>query len=220
MICLKNRTFVVSTTTSAPASRPKKLLWFAWKIVPLWYQQQLIKVATLVVTGCDLLEKSYLCGINNNGLGRNVKANRVVICLKNRTFVVSTTTLIWAGKGTCCCDLLEKSYLCGINNNLMMKNLKIRLVVICLKNRTFVVSTTTQPPSPSNILSLWFAWKIVPLWYQQQPKSTPYLWTLVVICLKNRTFVVSTTTRVSFQSPSPLLWFAWKIVPLWYQQQR
>ena len=41
----------------------------------------------------------------------------VVICLKNRTFVVSTTTPIWASEDGTRCDLLEKSYLCGINNN-------------------------------------------------------------------------------------------------------
>ena len=41
---------------------------------------------------CDLLEKSYLCGINNNCSEQRVMANVVVICLKNRTFVVLTTT--------------------------------------------------------------------------------------------------------------------------------
>ena len=44
------------------------------------------------VACCDLLEKSYLCGINNNSL------------------IIDVTT----APG---CDLLEKSYLCGINNN-------------------------------------------------------------------------------------------------------
>ena len=49
--------------------------------------------------------------INRNGV--------VVICLKNRTFVVSTTTF----------QLIHALHL---------------YVVICLKNRTFVVSTTTD----------------------------------------------------------------------------
>ena len=43
------------------------------------------------------------------------------------------------------CDLLENIYLCGINNNRNCKMLMQRLVVICLKISTFVVSTTTQP---------------------------------------------------------------------------
>ena len=43
-----------------------------------------------------------------------------------------------------CCDLLEKLYLCGINNNYKDRQNKHYLVVICLKNCTFVVSTTTR----------------------------------------------------------------------------
>ena len=42
-----------------------------------------------------------------------------------------------------CCDLLEKSYLCGINNNAVTRLNYQRLVVICLKSLTFVVSITT-----------------------------------------------------------------------------
>ena len=42
---------------------------------------------------CDLLEKSYLCGINNNDKHYNPPQNCVVICLKSLTFVVSITTL-------------------------------------------------------------------------------------------------------------------------------
>ena len=41
------------------------------------------------------------------------------------------------------CDLLEKSYLCGINNNIRLVGDFLRMVVICLKSLTFVVSITT-----------------------------------------------------------------------------
>ena len=71
----------------------------------------------LPVSGCDLLEKSYLCGINNNRTYKNLSYNLVVICLKSLTFVVSITTKRIKVKLSSCCDLLEKSYLCGINNN-------------------------------------------------------------------------------------------------------
>ena len=64
-----------------------------------------------------MLEKSYLCGINNNIIIKWVKAVPVVICLKSLTFVVSITTKRGFTLEECCCDLLEKSYLCGINNN-------------------------------------------------------------------------------------------------------
>ena len=43
-----------------------------------------------------------------------------------------------------CCDLLEKSYLCGINNNECIFYEIHQYVVICLKSLTFVVSITTQ----------------------------------------------------------------------------
>ena len=98
----------------------------------------------LPVLCCDLLEKSYLCGINNNNCVKQLIINDVVICLKSLTFVVSITTTSLFGKFRICCDLLEKSYLCGINNNPRKTTMLAFLVVICLKSLTFVVSITTQ----------------------------------------------------------------------------
>ena len=246
-------------------------LWFAWKFVPLWYQQQLTFCNFTGASGCDLLENSYLCGISNNKKDSSNYKVSVVICLKIRTFVVSATTestictantkLWFAWKFVplwyqqqhywqtkfydICCDLLENSYLCGISNNDILLNVRR--------------------------IRLWFAWKFVPLWYQQQQRHFPpqgdfrcdllensYLCGIsnnysvffcreitVVICLKIRTFVVSATTPFDFRL-TPLrcdllensylcgisnnekrilttfiwLWFAWKFVPLWYQQQQ
>ena len=67
----------------------------------------------------------------------------VVICLKSLTFVVSITTFEMFGRIDFRCDLLEKSYLCGINNNILFSTRIIVSVVICLKSLTFVVSITT-----------------------------------------------------------------------------
>ena len=143
VICLKNCTFVVSTTTVCSTCLCFVALWFAWKIVPLWYQQQLDLPNSLSPVSCDLLEKLYLCGINNNNEKSFTHLISVVICLKNCTFVVSTTTItyflddwrqlwfawkivpLWYQQQqhiedwvvTLSCDLLEKLYLCGINNN-------------------------------------------------------------------------------------------------------
>ena len=143
VICLKIRTFVVSATTNYILITCITTLWFAWKFVPLWYQQQLYKVSYNVATCCDLLENSYLCGISNNRIHTMLSISRVVICLKIRTFVVSATTmvkfwplilLLWFAwkfvplwyqqqlilsvlASILCCDLLENSYLCGISNN-------------------------------------------------------------------------------------------------------
>ena len=67
------------------------------------------------------------------------------------------------------CDLLENSYLCGSNNNLVFVAKVQKIVVICLKIPTFVVATTT----------------CFSLFWIRRP---------VVICLKIPTFVVATPT--------------------------
>ena len=169
MICLKIRTFVVSATTYLIIITRRRLLWFAWKFVPLWYQQQPTASKSLPMIGCDLLENSYLCGISNNYDILLMLLHIVVICLKIRTFVVSATTkcinfrgwhLLWFAwkfvplwyqqqlsishvRIAFRCDLLENSYLCGISNNGSSTLGANSLVVICLKIRTFVVSATT-----------------------------------------------------------------------------
>ena len=71
------------------------------------------------------------------------KYQLVVICLKNRTFAVSQTTVVGRGGALTSCDLLEKSYICSIANNLCFQTACQNRVVICLKNRTFAVSQTT-----------------------------------------------------------------------------
>ena len=48
------------------------------------------------ISRCDLLEKSYLCGINNNNRGTQTVKETVVICLKSLTFVVSITTALYS----------------------------------------------------------------------------------------------------------------------------
>ena len=93
---------------------------------------------------CDLLEKSYLCGINNNSQNFYSLHPGVVICLKSLTFVVSITTFNSVIIDESRCDLLEKSYLCGINNNPHVGHFLYLNVVICLKSLTFVVSITTS----------------------------------------------------------------------------
>ena len=76
-----------------------------------------------LVCSCDLLEKSYLCGISNNNIQGLISIFIVVICLKSLTFVVSVTTKKIPKSFGNSCDLLEKSYLCGISNNNVQKML-------------------------------------------------------------------------------------------------
>ena len=143
VICLKNRTFAVSQTTRMIYPLHDWVLWFAWKIVLLQYRKQLCLNSSRLILSCDLLEKSYFCSIANNTRGIPSSVISVVICLKNRTFAVSQTTvvqfhnvheLLWFAwkivllqyrkqlERNCFlfqlgCDLLEKSYFCSIANN-------------------------------------------------------------------------------------------------------
>ena len=144
------------------------MLWFAWKYLSLWYQQQQQGLKAKGMTRCDLLENIYLCGINNNIRNYILLWGMVVICLKISIFVVSTTTFSSSLLMKLCCDLLENIYLCGINNNRTDNTIFSVNVVICLKISIFVVSTTTVNGFIVNILLLWFAWKYLSLWYQQQ----------------------------------------------------
>ena len=57
--------------------------------------------------------------------------------------MVSITTRSESDVSPESCDLLEKSYLCGINNNQGNEKETLQCVVICLKSLTFVVSITT-----------------------------------------------------------------------------
>ena len=68
VICLKNRTFAVSQTTTRSRTALSSALWFAWKIVLLQYRKQPWCPKYLTNTSCDLLEKSYFCSIANNKL--------------------------------------------------------------------------------------------------------------------------------------------------------
>ena len=195
VICLKTRTFAVSQTTWAVLTPCAIMLWFAWKLVLLQYRKQLSGRPVVGSMGCDLLENSYFCSIANNSASYFLGSTCVVICLKTRTFAVSQTT-----------------------------------------TRTYKLVQ----------LKLWFAWKLVLLQYRKQPfheilnvflscdllensyfcsiannKSTEIVHlSVVVICLKTRTFAVSQTTQTGCWNYHSSLWFAWKLVLLQYRKQQ
>ena len=193
VICLKICTFVVSATTTYNLLRGYDLLWFAWKFVPLWYQQQhliysiffclvviCLKICTFVVSAttepsqhlaylrCDLLENLYLCGISNNQPMRTIRNELLWFAWKFVPLWYQQQRISVYSWHTYRCDLLENLYLCGISNNGVRKSQQDEWVVICLKICTFVVSATTRCDSQTEKKLLWFAWKFVPLWYQQQ----------------------------------------------------
>ena len=194
MICLKICTFVVSKTTYRYSLLGYLPLWFAWKSVPLWY-----------------LKQRYL---------RPSESFPVVICLKICTFVVSKTTVTGKGQIYFVLWFAWKSVPLWYLKQQRLPALFKRIVVICLKICTFVVSKTTFICCAYLWWLLWFAWKSVPLWYLKQPIRILGKLYQVVICLKICTFVVSKTTYNEGKIKYVELWFAWKSVPLWYLKQQ
>ena len=142
-----------------------------------------------------MLENIYLCGINNNNCLHFMMLTVLWFAWKYLPLWYQQQQQNDAANGRWRCDLLENIYLCGINNNFSLFTPSPYSVVICLKISTFVVSTTTWNASYIASSLLWFAWKYLPLWYQQQHKILIMNYKDVVICLKISTFVVSTTTH-------------------------
>ena len=95
------------------------------------------------------------------------------------------------------CDLLEKSYFCSIANNIAATCCCNAVVVICLKNRTFAVSQTTRLHGRSyrgrcDLLEKSYFCSIANNSRRHDNAAVG-----VVICLKNRTFAVSQTTKIT-----------------------
>ena len=143
VICLKNRTFAVSQTTSVWFIKRIATLWFAWKIVLLQYRKQRIVIDNSLSSGCDLLEKSYFCSIANNYHAHEQYSNKLWFAWKIVLLQYRKQQSRNSISRSFSCDLLEKSYFCSIANNTEWKQGDKFQVVICLKNRTFAVSQTT-----------------------------------------------------------------------------
>ena len=220
VICLKISTFVVSTTTYPLRKRLQLMLWFAWKYLPLWYQQQRVRLYDMYESGCDLLENIYLCGINNNHRTNSSSLDLVVICLKISTFVVSTTTGVHKASRDEMLWFAWKYLPLWYQQQQRQRYQYHDAVVICLKISTFVVSTTTTNHGTHISSTLWFAWKYLPLWYQQQPHRNTIRFCLGCDLLEN-IYLCGINNNVSQMDTMMFaLWFAWKYLPLWYQQQR
>ena len=95
----------------------------------------------------------------------------------------------------------------------------VRLVVICLKNRTFAVSQTASVRNSLLTHVLWFAWKIVLLQYHKQPPLANFAFDRGCDLLEKSYFCSITNSIFGSFNISVRLWFAWKIVLLQYHKQ-
>ena len=172
-----------------------------------------------VIASCGLLEKSYFCSIANNAIPKYHRTTSVVICLKNRTFAVSQTTQLVQRHLAVELWFAWKIVLLQYRKQPSSRRKWPGSVVICLKNRTFAVSQTTwdinsRITTSCDLLEKSYFCSIANNVTSSCPKQA-----FVVICLKNRTFAVSQTTRTDGITKVSVLWFAWKIVLLQYRKQ-
>ena len=170
------------------------LLWFAWKFVPLWYQQQQGNINAMSTMCCDLLENSYLCGISNNFIDHRGGSLSLWFAWKFVPLWYQQQPETWRWERTERCDLLENSYLCGISNNRTMNLDPSSQVVICLKIRTFVVSATTDQEAVKEKTCCDLLENSYLCGISNNLNIMIIKRRNVVICLKIRTFVVSATT--------------------------
>ena len=193
MICLKNRTFAVSQTACTKRVRFGQALWFAWKIVLLQYHKQPIELTMKQSERCDLLEKSYFCSITNSCPSCDNLEQGVVICLKNRTFAVSQTAIAFLPFVRFLLWFAWKIVLLQYHKQRANDYTRCIRVVICLKNRTFAVSQTAVWPLLIQRLSCDLLEKSYFCSITNSPSRLISTSSIVVICLKNRTFAVSQT---------------------------
>ena len=92
--------------------------------------------------------------------------------------------------------------------------------MICLKNRTFAVSQTTQKFFRKKLNGLWFAWKIVLLQYHKQPWKRYKNDCCGCDLLEKSYFCSITNNLLAIAHNAIQLWFAWKIVLLQYHKQQ
>ena len=219
VICLKTRTFAVSQTTVRTRLHNDSQLWFAWKLVLLQYRKQLIRIVFVVQFRCDLLENSYFCSIANNYSCLDYFTDKVVICLKTRTFAVSQTTHIRLTTGQYQLWFAWKLVLLQYRKQRLGMATINNLVVICLKTRTFAVSQTTNNKIINTNIWLWFAWKLVLLQYRKQQKLGKLANGDGCDLLENSYFCSIANNSYYQSSYQQELWFAWKLVLLQYRKQ-
>ena len=115
--CFQNSVSLIPTTTNVYRRYLNALLWIAFRIQYLWYQQQHFLALPIASDRCELLSEFSIFDTNNN-------------------------TFLW-----------RCSY---------------RMVVNCFQNSVSLIPTTTESVTVCSTASLWIAFRIQYLWYQQQ----------------------------------------------------
>ena len=93
-------------------------------------------------------------------------------------------------------------------------------VVICFQFSIFVLSGTPSITNEQTQEVLWFAFNLVSLFYQEHLFSSIASGRQVVICFQFSIFVLSGTPSRNKNRFNNLLWFAFNLVSLFYQEHQ
>ena len=147
---------------------------------------------------CELLSEFSIFDTNNNYvIVQHINAV-VVNCFQNSVSLIPTTTTGWENSicdrlwiafriqylwyqqqqicctwsNDWCCELLSEFSIFDTNNNKCNGCSICQIVVNCFQNSVSLIPTTTSLFSTGTTLSLWIAFRIQYLWYQQQPETS------------------------------------------------
>ena len=90
--CFQNSVSLIFWTTSFRELKSTRELWIAFKILYLWYSEQLPATTRLLRTGCELLSKFCIFDILNNLWPGIYAAFLVVNCFQNSVSLIFWTT--------------------------------------------------------------------------------------------------------------------------------
>ena len=194
---------------------------------------------------CELLSEFSIFDTNNNLFFLNKNVFIVVNCFQNSVSLIPTTTFFWWISGVTwlwiafriqylwyqqqliaiglqtgyCCELLSEFSIFDTNNNQLNLTVIFVRVVNCFQNSVSLIPTTTIWDWKCSVCLLWIAFRIQYLWYQQQRFAHQPSWPFVVNCFQNSVSLIPTTTGSLVNTTSLMLWIAFRIQYLWYQQQ-
>ena len=144
------------------------MLWIAFRIQYLWYQQQPLVIYLHWHYCCELLSEFSIFDTNNNPIDFSCKIVNVVNCFQNSVSLIPTTTTnLLSSMGEVLWIAFRIQYL-WYQQQPWNPRLLLPFVVNCFQNSVSLIPTTTEAHDRYMEKRLWIAFRIQYLWYQQQ----------------------------------------------------
>ena len=160
---------------------------------------------------CDLLKNSYLCLLNNTIKFSSIIINKLWFAEKFVSLLIEQHRITSSIIIIISCDLLKNSYLCLLNNTIIIFAQNCSLVVICWKIRIFAYWTTPTPAGHLYAVALWFAEKFVSLLIEQHLSTQALAACMSCDLLKNSYLCLLNNTSGWWLYLAHLVVICWKI---------